>query len=153
MPPAPWTVYVCGTKPTEGVETVYVIRLPRSTRTVSKTEVDLLFTPPTGAGGNKDRSYAGGDYDYGDYIPSKPFSTSVEEYVRTNYPVARITDIDYEHGMTEVEILDGPHAARTASTAAGMAVYKNRRYTVMRFPKPSRRPLREQYARHTSSTT
>lgn len=49
---------------------------------------------------------SGRDYDYGDYIPSKP-ATSVEEYIRTNYPAARITDIDYEHGMTEVEILDG----------------------------------------------
>ncbi len=46
------------------------------------------------------------DYDYGDYIPSTP-ATGIEEYIRTNYPDARITEIDYEHGMTEVDIIDG----------------------------------------------
>ena len=45
------------------------------------------------------------DYDYGDYIPSKP-ATSIEEWIRQNYPEARITEIDYEHGMTEVDIID-----------------------------------------------
>lgn len=100
---APWMVDDVDKLEREGVETVYVIEAEKHENGL-ETEVDLYYSPDGVL--VKKIVDAGGDYDYGDYIPSKP-STSVEEYVRTNYPDARITDIDYEHGMTEVEILDG----------------------------------------------
>lgn len=87
----------------EGVETIYVIEVEKR-ENGRETEVDLYYS----ADGVLVKTIvdSGSDYDYGDYIPSKP-TTSVEEYIRTHYPNARITDIDYERGMTEVEILDG----------------------------------------------
>lgn len=100
---APWTVDDVDKLERDGAETVYVIEVEKK-ENGRETEVDLYYS----ADGVLVKKIvdSGSDYDYGDYIPSKP-ATSVEEYIRTNYPAARITDIDYEHGMTEVEILDG----------------------------------------------
>ena len=100
---APWNVDEVDKLEREGVETVYVIQVVKNGDGV-RTEVDLYYSPDGVL--VKQVMDAGSDYDYGDYIPSKP-SVSIDEYIRTNHPSARIIDIDYEKGMTEVEILEG----------------------------------------------
>ena len=87
----------------EGVETVYVIEV-EGVENDRQVEYDLYYSPDGVL--TKKVADAPEDYDYGDYIPSKPVS-GVDNYLQTNYPDARILDIDYEGGMTEVEILDG----------------------------------------------
>ena len=86
-----------------GVETVYVIEARKEEGTGAQTQVHLYYA----ADGVliKKVAGAGNDYDYEDYIPSKP-STGIEDYIRNKHPGARITDVDYEHGMTEVELID-----------------------------------------------
>lgn len=86
------------------VEVVYVIKVGNSDASGAKTGMDLYYS--TDGVLIKKIADSGSDNDYGDYIPSKP-TGSIEEQVRQKYPNARITDIDYEKGMTEVEILDG----------------------------------------------
>lgn len=99
---APWRVDDVDMLEREGVETIYVIEVEKRENGI-ETEVDLYYS----ADGVlvKMLTDSAPDYDYGDYIPSKP-ATSIEEWIRQNYPEARITEIDYEHGMTEVDIID-----------------------------------------------
>ena len=82
----------------EGVETVYVIEV-EGVENDRQVEYDLYYSPDGVL--TKKVADAPEDYDYGDYIPSKPVS-GVDNYLQTNYPDARILDIDYEGGMTEV---------------------------------------------------
>lgn len=100
---APWSVDDVDMLEREGVETVYVIEVEKYDNG-RETEIDLYYS----VDGVLVRKIADAapDYDYGDYIPSKPV-TGIGEYIRTHYPNARITDIDYEKGMTEVDIVDG----------------------------------------------
>lgn len=100
---APWSVDDVDMLEREGVETVYVIEVEKHDNG-RETEIDLYYS----ADGVLVRKIADAapDYDYGDYIPSKP-AAGIGEYIRTHYPDACITDIDYEKGMTEVEIVDG----------------------------------------------
>lgn len=86
----------------KGVETIYVIEV-EGTKDNLEMEYDLYYS--TGGILIKKIADASDDYDYDDYIPSKPV-TGVDNYLRMNYPDARIIDIDCENGMTEVEILD-----------------------------------------------
>lgn len=99
----PWRVDDVDMLEREGVETVYVIEVKKRENGV-ETEIDLYYS----ADGVlvKMLTDSAPDYDYGNYIPSQP-ATGIEEYIRTNYPGARITEIDHEHGMTEVDIIDG----------------------------------------------
>jgi hypothetical protein len=116
---APWQVDDVDMLEREGVETVYVIEVEKH-ENGRETEVDLYYS----ADGVlvKKIADAAPDYDYGDYIPSKP-STSIEEWIRTNFPEARITEIDYERGMTEVEIVDGRTPRELLFDASGAWVY------------------------------
>ena len=100
---APWSVDDVDMLEREGVETVYVIEVEKYDNG-RETEIDLYYS----VDGVLVRKIADAapDYDYGDYIPSKPV-TGIGEYIRTHYPNARTTDIDYEKGMTEVDIVDG----------------------------------------------
>ena len=100
---APWQVDDVDKLEREGVETIYVVEVEKR-ENGSKTEVDLYYAPDGVL--VKKIADAAPDYDYGDYIPSKP-ATGIEEYIRQNYPNARITEIDHERGMTEVDIVDG----------------------------------------------
>ena len=100
---APWRVDDVDKLEREGVETVYVIEAEKK-ENGRETEVDLYYSPDGVL--VKKITDAAPDYDYGDYIPSKP-TGGIDNYISTNYPNARVTDIDHEHGMTEVEILDG----------------------------------------------
>ena len=100
---APWQVDDVDKLEREGVETIYVVEVEKR-ENGNKTEVDLYYAPDGVL--VKKIADAAPDYDYGDYIPSKP-ATGIEEYIRQNYPNARITEIDHERGMTEVDIVDG----------------------------------------------
>lgn len=116
---APWRVDDVDMLEREGVETIYVIEVEKR-ENGTETEVDLYYS----ADGVlvKMLTDAASDYDYGDYIPSQP-ATGVEEYIRTNYPGARITEIDYEHGMTEVDIIDGRTPRELLFDGSGAWVY------------------------------
>lgn len=116
---APWTVDDVDMLEREGVETIYVIEVEKRENGI-ETEVDLYYS----ADGVlvKMLTDAAPDYDYGDYIPSRP-ATGIEEYIRTNYPGARITEIDYEHGMTEVEIIDSRTPRELLFDGSGAWVY------------------------------
>lgn len=87
----------------EGAETIYVIEAEGMSNGTNM-ELDLYYS----ADGVlvKTVADASDDYDYGDYIPSKPVA-GIEEYIQAEYPGARIVDIERENGMTEVEIIDG----------------------------------------------
>lgn len=65
------------------------------------SEVDLYYSPDGVL--VKTMADAGPNYDYGDFIPSKPVS-GVNEYIAAHYPGARIVDVDRESEGTEVEI-------------------------------------------------
>lgn len=82
-----------------GTETVYVMEVEQTGR-----EMDLYYSPDGVL--VKEMADVDDDYDYGDYIPTPP-SSSIESYLQTNYPDARILDVDREGRYTEVEILDG----------------------------------------------
>lgn len=116
---APWRVDDVDMLEREGVETIYVIEVEKRENGI-ETEVDLYYS----ADGVlvKMLTDAASDYDYGDYIPSKP-ATGIEEYIRMNYPGARITEIDCEHGMTEVEIIDGCTPRELLFDGSGAWVY------------------------------
>ena len=116
---APWTVDDVDMLEREGVETIYVIEVEKRENGV-ETEVDLYYS----ADGVlvKMLTDSAPDYDYGDYIPSRP-ATGIEEYIRTNYPGARISEIDYEHGMTEVEIIDSRTPRELLFDGSGAWVY------------------------------
>lgn len=116
---APWTVDDVDMLEREGVETIYVIEAEKRENGI-ETEVDLYYS----ADGVlvKMLTDSAPDYDYGDYIPSRP-ATGIEEYIRTNYPGARITEIDYEHGMTEVEIIDSRTPRELLFDGSGAWVY------------------------------
>ena len=116
---APWRVDDVDMLEREGVETIYVIEVEKRENGI-ETEVDLYYS----ADGVlvKMLTDAAPDYDYGDYIPSRP-ATGIEEYIRTNYPGARITEIDYEHGMTEVEIIDSRMPRELLFDGSGAWVY------------------------------
>ena len=116
---APWTVDDVDMLEREGVETIYVIEVEKRENGI-ETEVDLYYS----ADGVlvKMLTDSAPDYDYGDYIPSRP-ATGIEEYIRTNYPGARITEIDYEHGMTEVEIIDSRTPRELLFDGSGAWVY------------------------------
>lgn len=87
-----------------GVETVYVIEV-EGVVNGSDTDIDLYYD----ATGVLVKKVIGQnpDYDYGDYIPSKP-AESIQSFISQKYPGSRIVDIDKEsNGTTEVEIVDG----------------------------------------------
>lgn len=100
---APWEMDDVDKLERDGVETIYVIEVEKK-ENGRETEVDLYYADNGVL--VKQVTDSGNDYDYSDYIPSKP-SGNIEQYIRDNYPGARITDIDRERDMTEVEIIDG----------------------------------------------
>lgn len=81
------------------VETVFVIEAEKQ-----ETEIDLYYS----ADGTLIKELLGADidYDYEDYIPAVIPGT-IEDYLKTSHPNAKILDIDKDGAYTEVEILDG----------------------------------------------
>lgn len=97
------------------METVYVIEVEQG-----KNEYDLFFS----TNGTLIKAVPDTDGDYpGDYITSN-LPTSASSYIATNYPQARIVDIDIEKGgMFEVDIIDGTTPRELLFTASGEWVY------------------------------
>lgn len=87
----------------DGTDIIYVIEAEGSLDG-RPTEVDLYYSPDGIL--VKKVIDADDDYDYEDFIIPEP-AGSIEEFIRQNYPDARIIDIDIEYGFTEVEIIDG----------------------------------------------
>lgn len=54
-----------------------------------------------------------GRHDYSDLIPATP-TGSVQEFIQSRYPGARIVEIDADDGLTEVELIDADHVLREA---------------------------------------
>lgn len=54
-----------------------------------------------------------GRHDYSDLIPATP-TGSVQEFIQSRYPGARIVEIDADDGLTEVELIDADHMLREA---------------------------------------
>lgn len=96
---ASWAVDDVDKVERNATETVYVIEAENQ-----QTEVDLYYS----AEGTLVKELSGVDpgYDYEDYIPSAQ-PVAIESYIKTNYPNARILEVDKEGAYTDVEILDG----------------------------------------------
>ncbi len=86
----------------ESTETIYVIEIEGENEGTD-SEIDLYYSSDGIL--VKKIADAASDYDYSDYIPAQP-TAGAEDYIRTNYPNARILDIDREGDMTEIELLD-----------------------------------------------
>lgn len=80
-------------------ETVYVIEVENK-----QLEIDLYYS--SNGVLVKETVDADRDYDYEDYIPAAQ-SSAIEAYLKTNYPNAKILEVDKEGTYTEVEILVG----------------------------------------------
>lgn len=80
-------------------ETVYIIEVENQ-----QTEVDLQYAP-NGVLIQETADVDADDY-YEDLIPIG-LPVAIDDYLKTNYPDAKIIDIDTEGQYTEVEILDG----------------------------------------------
>lgn len=79
-------------------ETVYVVEAEKQ-----QSEVDLYYSADGAL--VKQMIDADDNYDYEDYIPSV-IPSSIDSFLKTNYPNSTILDIDNENGYTTVEILD-----------------------------------------------
>lgn len=88
----------------DGVEIIYIIEVEGITADGVPQEVDLYFS----VDGVLIKTVIDSeeDYDYSDFIPDI-LSGSIMDFIASNYPGARIVDVDIEDGMTEVEIIDG----------------------------------------------
>lgn len=88
----------------DGVETIYIIEVEGTNADGIHQDVDLYYSED----GILIRTVVDADdnNDYNDFIPDDP-TGGIMDFIRTNYPDARIVEIDVEHGMTEVEIIDG----------------------------------------------
>lgn len=100
---APWHVEDVDMLEREGMETIYVIEVENHGNGI-ESEIVLYYS----GDGILVKMIADSetDYDYSDYIPSQA-ENGITEFINARYPDARITEIDHEHGMTEVEIIDG----------------------------------------------
>ena len=101
---ADWRVDEVDMLDRDGVEVVYVVEVERDGR-----EMDLYYS----ADGVLVKSVAdaGDDYDYGDFIPSRP-SDGIGDFIASRYPGARVIDVDAEYEGTEVELIDADRVKR-----------------------------------------
>lgn len=79
-------------------ETIYIIEVKNG-----RQEFDLIYSED----GILIKAIPDTDNDdYNEYLPgTNPAPSAITEYINANYPGARIIEIDYEHGMTEVDII------------------------------------------------
>lgn len=97
-----------------GMELVYVLEVEQGER-----DIDLYYSED----GVLVKSIAGSvNNDYSDFIPQQP-TGSVTDWIASNYPDARVVDIDVEDGGTEVEILDGSELREVLFNYSGSWVY------------------------------
>lgn len=117
---AEWTVDGVDMLVREGAETVYVIEVEGTSSEGTRQEVDLYYS----ADGVLVRKVVDAEsgYDYGDMIPDTA-ADGIFAVIESMYPGARIVDVDIEHGMTEVEIIDGNVCRELLFNASGEWVY------------------------------
>lgn len=79
-------------------ETIYIIEVKNG-----RQEFDLIYSED----GILIKAIPDTDNDdYNEYLPgTNPTPSAITEYINANYPGARIIEIDYERGMTEVDII------------------------------------------------
>lgn len=84
----------------DGIETLYVLSV---TNTETRAEMDLYYS----ADGILLREVlddAGNGHHSEDFLPEAP-APSIDQWISTNFPGARIIDVETENGGTEVELL------------------------------------------------
>ena len=79
------------------MEKVYVIEVESG-----KQEFDLYYSEE----GILVKSVADTDNDSENYLPAE-IPAAIETFIKKQYPNARLVEIEVEHGMTEVDIIDG----------------------------------------------
>lgn len=79
------------------MEKVYVIEVESG-----KQEFDLYYSEE----GILVKSVADTDNDSENYLPTE-IPAAIETFIKKQYPNARLVEIEVEHGMTEVDIIDG----------------------------------------------
>lgn len=98
----------------DGVAVIYVIEVEDVSDGVHR-EVDLYYSED----GVLVKEVVDSDDDYSGYIPSRPAS-SVREAVEQKYPGAKITDVEEDDGVIEVEIVDADRIFRELYFSLGM---------------------------------
>ena len=122
-----------------GMELVYVLEVEQGER-----DIDLYYSED----GVLVKSIAGSvNNDYSDFIPQQP-TGSVTDWIASNYPDARVVDIDVEDGGTEVEIL-----AKCSSTIQVLGFTRRRRCAGTACPQPLPRFFNRRITATTISTT
>lgn len=103
----------------QGVETVYVIEA-ETYQNGDDTSVDLYYS----ADGVLVRTVVDGaaNNDYIDMI-SPSLNSSIEAFIESKYPGARIIDVEMENGAIEVEIIDGRTVRDLMFDASGNWLY------------------------------
>lgn len=83
----------------EGIETIYILDLEQG-----NSEVDLYYSDQ----GVLIKSVVdnGGSNSGNDHMPPTQVADQIRQFIEQKYPGARIADIDTEHGLTEVDIID-----------------------------------------------
>lgn len=83
----------------EGIETIYVLDLEQG-----NSEVDLYYSDQGVL--VKVVMDDGGSNGGNDHLPPAQLGSQIRQFIEQKYPGARIADIDTEHGVTEVDIID-----------------------------------------------
>ncbi|HIZ88222.1 MAG TPA: PepSY-like domain-containing protein [Candidatus Coprenecus pullistercoris] len=121
-----------------GVETLYIIEVEGTNADGVRQEVDLYYSEDGVL--VKTVVDADRDYDYGDCIPDTP-AQSIFEFIESSYPGARIVEVDIEHGMTEVEIIDGRVCRELLFDSSGSWLYTKTEVRVSDVPSEIRTAL------------
>ena len=98
-----------------GMELVYVLEVEQGER-----DIDLYYSEDGVL--VKSISGLGDNYDYSDFIPKQP-TGSVTDWIASNYPDARIVDIDTDDGRTEIEIIDDGQLREVLFNTSGSWLY------------------------------
>lgn len=109
-----------------GMELVYVLEVEQGER-----DIDLYYSEDGVL--VKSISGLGDNYDYSDFIPKQP-TGSVTDWIASNYPDARIVDIDVEYEGTEVEIIDNGQLRELLFGASGSWIYTKTEMRWSRLP-------------------
>lgn len=115
----------------EGAETLYVIEAEDPAPDTDR-EADLYYT----ADGTLVRTVFDDDSDdRGDCLPDVP-DQSIQDYLNTRHPNARIIDIDREHNGTEVEIVDNGRVLELFFGPDGQWIHTRREVRRSEVPAP-----------------
>ena len=108
----------------DNAEALYVIKVEKKESGV-ETEMELYYT----AAGVlvKEIADVEKDYDYHDYLPQTP-SNDISTWLNTNYPGARMVDMEREHNSTEIEFVSNGLKYEAVFDASNQWVYTKTDY-------------------------